>query len=499
MHDQQTKLFPVMTALMLGIFVASLDNTIVATSMGSIIGDLGGMDKYVWVTSAYLVAEMAGMPIFGKLSDMYGRKRFYVFGILVFLIGSILCGTAQTMIQLCIFRAIQGIGGSALMPIAFTIIWDVVPREVRGKMSGIFGAVFGLSSIVGPLLGSFITEQLHWRWIFFINIPIGLIAIVLISIYYKESKVHVKQTIDWFGFIFLLGFTLSLMFALELGGETYKWMSWQIISLFILSLVCFVVFLFVEKQAKDAILPFNLFKERLYSTSVLTGMFYGAVFMVSTIYIPLYIQGVTGGTATNSGLLLLPMMVTSSIGAASGGALANKLSYKTIMIFSAILMGIGTFLLGTLDPETPRYLVTFYMMIVGLGVGPSFSILGMASLQKADPRQRGIASSTSNFLRSLGMTLGITIFGIIQRNTFTSGLPEMMQQNAQENDSRNILSPEARAHIPADILKQITQVLSDSISSTFLWTFVPLAISFIFILYMSNEKITDSKLHQQGE
>lgn len=496
MSSKQTRLVPVMIALMLGIFVASLDNTIVATSMGSIIGDLGGMDKYVWVTSAYLVAEMAGMPIFGKLSDMYGRKKFFVFGILLFLAGSILCGMANTMIQLCIFRAIQGIGGSALMPIAFTIIWDVVPREVRGKMSGIFGAVFGLSSIAGPLLGSFITEQFDWRWIFFINIPIGIIALALIVIFYQESKTHTKQIIDWFGFVFLLGFSISLMFGLELGGETYPWQSWQIISLFILSVVCFIFFLLVEKRAKDPILPFNLFKERLYTTSVLTGMFYGGVFMVSTIYIPLYIQGVTGGTATNSGLLLLPMMVTSSVAAALGGAFANKFSYKSIMMTSGIIMAIGTFLLSTLDATTPRWSITIYMMVIGLGVGPSFSVLGMASLQKALPQQRGIASSTSNFLRSLGMTLGITVFGVIQRNSFTDNLPATIQEGGAESGS--ILSPEARAHIPADILKQITDVLSDSISTTFLWTFIPLLLSFVFILSMTKEKITDSKLNQQG-
>jgi len=493
---KETKVVPVMAALLLGIFVASLDNTIVATSMGSIIGDIGGMDKYVWVTSAYLVAEMAGMPIFGKLSDMYGRKKFFIFGILLFLIGSVLCGTAQTMTQLVIFRAIQGIGGSALMPIAFTIIWDVVPSEARGKMSGLFGAVFGLSSIAGPLLGSFITDTFHWRWIFYINIPIGLLALALITIFYKESTTHTRQIIDWGGAIFLVSFSISLMFALELGGDTYSWSSWQIISLFLLSMVCFIIFLYIEKHAKDPILPFSLFKDRLYTNSVLTGMFYGGVFMVSTIYIPLYIQGVTGGTATNSGLLLLPMMVTSSIAAAMGGALANKFSYRSIMIVASMILAIGTICLGTLEPSTPRLMLTIYMMLIGFGVGPSFSVLGMSAIQKALPQQRGIASSTSSFLRALGMTLGITIFGVLQKNLFTAGLPESFKQNAEGEDSRAILTPELREQIPANVLKEITEVLSNSLTTTFLWTLVPLALAFVFILMMSKEKLSDSQIYQ---
>ena len=364
-------------------------------------------------------------------------------------------------------------------------------------MSGLFGAVFGLSSIAGPLLGSFITDHIHWRWIFYINIPIGLLALGLIALFYNESKVYTRQIIDWAGAIFLVSFSVSLMFALELGGDTYSWSSWQIILLFILSVVCFVVFLFIEKHAKDPILPFSLFKDRLYTNSVLTGMFYGGVFMVSTIYIPLYIQGVTGGTATNSGLLLLPMMVTSSIAAAMGGALANKFSYRSIMIVASIILGIGTVLLGTLEPSTPRWMLTIYMMLIGFGVGPSFSVLGMSAIQKALPQQRGIASSTSSFLRALGMTLGITIFGVIQKNTFTTGLPESFKQNAG-GDSRAILSPELRADIPVDILTKITDVLSDSLTTTFLWTLVPLAIAFVFILFMGKEKLSDSQIYQDS-
>lgn len=197
MSAQRKNVGIVVAGLLLGILMASMDNTIVATAMGTIVGELGGLDKFVWVTSAYMVAEMAGMPIFGKLSDMYGRKKFFIFGILMFMLGSILCGTADSIVQLSIYRAVQGIGGGALVPIAFTIMFDAVPAESRGKLGGLFGAVFGLSSIFGPLLGAYITDYIKWEWIFYINLPLGLIAFVMIAFFYKESVQHSKQRIDW--------------------------------------------------------------------------------------------------------------------------------------------------------------------------------------------------------------------------------------------------------------------------------------------------------------
>ncbi|MGO4372013.1 MFS transporter, partial [Paenibacillus sp. MCAF20] len=209
----------IIAGLLLAVLMGSMDNTIVATAMGTIVGELGGFDKLMWVTSAYMVAEMAGMPIFGKLSDMYGRKRFFIFGIIVFMIGSALCGTAETIVQLSIYRAIQGIGGGAVLPIAFTIMFDVVPADKRGKMGGLFGAVFGLSSLFGPLLGAYITDYINWSWIFYINLPLGLISFGLITLFYKESVEHSKQKIDYMGAFTLVAAIVCLMFALELGGK----------------------------------------------------------------------------------------------------------------------------------------------------------------------------------------------------------------------------------------------------------------------------------------
>jgi EmrB/QacA subfamily drug resistance transporter len=495
---EKTKLVPVMIAILLAILVASLDNTIVSTAMGTIVGELGGLDQFVWVTSAYLIAEMAGMPIFGKLSDMYGRKRFFMLGISLFLIGSILCGTAQNITQLSIYRAIQGIGGGALMPIAFTIIWDIFPAEKRGKMSGILGALFGISSIFGPLVGAYITDFWNWRWIFYINIPIGAICLILIFLYYHESKEQVKQIIDWLGAFTLVASIVCLMFGLELGGDEYMWSSMQILSLFAGSFILFSAFLYIETKAINPIISFEMFRYRLYTASNFVGLFYGATFMVATIYIPLYIQGVMGGNATSSGLLLIPMMIGTTITASLGGELVKRMSYRGVMFASVVIQLVGIGLLSTLSPDTSRLDVTIYMIIIGLGTGASFSVLGMAAMHHFNSSQRGAASSTNAFLRSLGMTIGITIFGVIQQNIFNTKLSKTLDSMSTKNigDPHVLLSAEGRAKIPASSLDKITEILSTSIAQTFLWSLVPAILALLFVVLMGKAKLSDGKMTQ---
>ncbi|MFC4182583.1 MDR family MFS transporter [Saccharococcus thermophilus] len=505
MRRNETNIKWVVLGLLIGIFVASMDNTIVATAMATIVADLGGLDKFVWVTSAYMVTEMAGMPIFGKLSDMYGRKRFFIFGLVVFLVGSMLCGVAQSIVQLSIFRAIQGIGGGALVPIAFTIMFDIFPPQQRGKMGGLFGAVFGLSSIFGPLLGAYITDYLTWRWVFYINIPLGIVAFLLITFFYRESPKHTKQKIDWLGVITLVPAIVCLMFALELGGNQYAWDSSVIISLFSAFAVLFLLFLYVETKTQEPIVSYHMFRKRLYAASNLIGFFSGATFIVATVYIPLFIQGVTGGTATNSGLILLPMMLATTVSAQLGGFLAGKTSYRNVMILFMSVFAIGMFLLSTITEDTTRFTVTCYMIIVGLGVGASFSVLGMAAIHHFTEAERGAASSTNSFLRSLGMTIGITIFGIIQRNLFTDRLKEAFQGMANSvpamsnHDPRAILSPEARAHIPAPILEKITAALASSIAHTFLWSLIPAALTLLFVFFMTNDRLASMHAAQRGK
>ncbi len=505
MNIEKSNVNFIVVGLLLSILVASMDNTIVSTAMGTIVGDLGGIDSFVWVTSAYMVASMAGMPIFGKLSDMFGRKRFFIFGLIVFLIGSILCGLAQSMVQLSIFRAIQGIGGGALMPIAFTIVFDVFPPERRGKMTALLGATFGISSVFGPLLGAYITEYISWHWIFYVNIPIGLISLFFIIKYYHESPQRTKQVIDWGGATTLVIAVVSLMFAIELGGKNYAWNSIQIISLFTIFGIMFITFLFIEKKAKEPIIPFSLFKRRLFASSQVLAFLYGATFIPLTVYIPIFVQSVYGGSATNAGLILTPMMLGSVVGSAVAGIFQTKTSFRNIMFVSIVSFAIGMGLLSTMTPETSRTLVTIFMTLAGLGVGFSFSLLPTSSNHNLDARYRGTANSTNSFFRSLGMTVGITIFGGIQSNVFNNQLIEAFKGQSQgmaflaNTDLSSIFQSGQRELIPADILQIITESMSTSITTVFSYALIAIAVAFVFVFLMGNERIVvEQKKDQQG-
>ncbi|MEH6946553.1 MDR family MFS transporter [Bacillus sp. JJ634] len=486
----------IVAGLLLAILMASMDNTIVATAMGTIVSDLGGFDKFVWVTSAYMVATMASMPIFGKLSDMYGRKRFFLFGLALFLLGSALCGMANSIVQLSIFRAIQGIGGGALMPIAFTIVFDIFPPNKRGKMTGLLGAVFGLSSVLGPLLGAYITEYASWHWIFYVNIPIGIVSLFLVLRFYQESPNHMEQKIDWGGAATLVIAVVSLMFALELGGGEYAWDSVQIIGLLASAAIFLALFFFFEKHAKDPIISFWMFKKRIFATAQILSILYGGTFIILTVYTPIFVQAVYGGTATNAGLILTPMMLGSVVGSAIGGIFQTKVGFRKLMIISVVTFFTGMLLLGTLTPDTSRALLTMYLILTGLGVGFSFSLLPIASIDELDARHRGMATSTNSFLRSFGMTLGITIFGAIQNNAFTNKITEAFKDSSQGfnpslinmDDPKQLFQSDTRAQIPDFVLEKIVQAMSDSITFTFTLALIPIAIAAGIILFIKKSQ-----------
>ncbi len=459
--DSNRKL--VMAGSLLGILMASMDNTIVATAMGTIVSELGGMDKFIWVTSAYMIASVAGMPIWGKLSDMYGRKFFYLTGLGLFIAGSMLCGTAQDMNQLIIYRAIQGLGGGALMPIAFTIIFDIFPPAERGKVSGLFGAVFGLSAIFGPLLGAYLTDYVNWRWIFYVNMPLGLVSFILLYKCYFESIAHREQKIDWPGAMLLVTAVLSLMLALQLGSHGHYWSSPGLVGCLASFVILLAAFLWVEARAADAVIHLDLFKDRLFAASQGAALLYGAVFILATIFIPIYVQGVFGGSATNAGMILMPMMLGSVLGSQLGGSNTTRTSYRNIMMVSGLLLLLGVFLLGTMSTATPRWLVTIYMIITGSAVGVSFPVLSMSSVHDLEFSRRGSANSQVAFFRTIGMTLGISIFGSLQSHLFLAGMRQAfpgVQTIKHINDSRVLLQPAVRAQMPPVVLHKMTTILA---------------------------------------
>ncbi|MBO9610321.1 MAG: MFS transporter [Paenibacillaceae bacterium] len=493
-HRSNIKL--VVAGLLLGLFMAALDQTIVSTAMTTIIKKLGGLESFIWVYSAYMIAMVVSTPIFGKLSDMFGRKRFFLMGLMLFMVGSILCGTAQNMDQLIIYRALQGIGGGALMPIVFTIIFDLFPMEKRGKMMGLFGAVFGLSSVFGPVMGGAITDNFSWRWIFYINVPIGILSFLFILAAYHESLNKRKQNIDWMGAILLTGTILCLMFGLELGGtDGWAWSSMKTISLFVASGVLLILFLIAELKVKDPIIHLGLFRGRVFTSSMGISLLYGGVMMASATYIPLFIQGVFHRSATQTSSVLTPMMLGVVLSSQIGGRVATKLRYRDTMLFSALFLIVGSYLLGfVMDPQTKEWLIIIFMIIIGLGMGVSFSLLNIATLNAVPPQFKGSSSSLITFFRTIGSAIGIAVFGSLQKHEFQQGLkniPNLAPEMAERiKGGQALLDPvvQEQMHLSKEAVAVMLGKLSDSILFIFQWSVLLPVLALVFILLMGRAR-----------
>jgi EmrB/QacA subfamily drug resistance transporter len=417
------RLIPIMASVMLGMLLASVDQTIVGTAMPRIIAQLNGLEHYAWVATAYLLASTVSVPIYGKLSDIYGRKAFFIVGMVIFLLGSALSGMSQTMTQLIFFRAIQGLGAGAMMPIAMSIIGDILPPAERGKWQGLLVAIFGLSSIIGPTAGGWITDTWGWRWTFYVNMPVGAVALLVAVLVLPVAGQRRQHTIDYLGAATLVAGSVALLLGFSWAGTQYAWGSVQIIGLLVLAMVLLTAFILIEMRAAEPIITPALFKNSIFSISVLATFLLAAGMFGAITYLPLFVQGVIGNSATNSGEVLTPMMFGFMFSSIIGGQILSRTGrYKVLALVGFAVATVGMFLLSRMDASATDGLVIRNMLILGLGIGVLVSLFTIV-VQNAFPvQQLGEVTAGITFFRSIGSTIGIAVLGTVMTNQFQSAL-----------------------------------------------------------------------------
>lgn len=458
-------------ALMLGMALAALDTTIVGTAMPSIVGKLGGITLYSWVFSIYLLTSTTTVPIYGKLADLYGRKPLFLFGAALFLIGSVASGASQSMEQLIIFRAVQGFGAGAVLPIVLTIIGDIFNLEERAKVQGLFSGVWGLSSIVGPFIGGVIVDHFSWRWVFFINIPFGLLSMLLLLFTLKETVERKKHSLDYLGTLTLTGSIVALLFALLQGGTTWAWTSLPSIALFVATIVLFVLFIRTEQRAAEPILPLMLFKNRMITISSIGGVVLGVLMFGITSYVPLFVQGVNGGSATSAGITLGPLLLAWPIAATISGKIIIRYGYRITAVLGMLSAALGVGMTTLFNTQTSLSFIIVAMALIGAGLGFASSVF-ILSVQNAVPwNLRGVATATTQFFRTMGGTVGVAIMGTILNaqmalrfapiySRFSAIASHLPKNIAPANV---LLTPELRASLPLAFLTQLQQALSQSL------------------------------------
>jgi len=417
------RLISVLIGVMLGMLLAALDQTIVGTALPRIVANLGGLEHYAWVATAYLLASTVSIPLYGKLSDIYGRRPFFIGGMVIFLIGSALSGTSQDMTQLIIYRGIQGLGAGALMPLAIAIIGDIFPPSERGKWQGLITAVFGLATIVGPIVGGAITDNWGWRWVFYVNMPIGVIAIVTAGFVMPKTLRRKHHTIDYTGAATLVAFAVPLLLAFSWAGTQYAWNSWQVILMFAVAAIMLGVFILIELRAAEPIISPRLFKNSIFLVSTIAMFMLSAGMFGAILYLPLFVQAVTGNSATNSGVVLTPMMLGFMFSSIVGGQLLSRTGrYKFLAIYGFVVAAIGMFLLSRMTATTGNGQISLNMVVTGLGIGVMMSLFTIV-VQNAFPfRQLGEVTAGLTFFRSIGSTIGVAVMGTIMTNSFQSAL-----------------------------------------------------------------------------
>ncbi|WP_373231190.1 MDR family MFS transporter [Cohnella sp.] len=426
MSRKKTNRIVVTVGLLAALFMGALDATVVTTATPTITDELEGLSLISWIFSIYTLTICVSTPIFGKLADLYGRKSIFTIGLLLFLVGSVLCGAAQSMSELIWFRAIQGIGAGALTPVTFTIIGDLYTGEERGKVQGVLSSVWSVAGLLGPFVGGYFVDAMSWRWIFYMNVPVSVISFILVFGFLHEGFKKVSKSIDYLGALtFTIGIS-SLLFALLTGGETYAWSSPIIVGLFFTAALFLLIFLKVEARAKEPMLPLSLFRERKISISYILGFLGFCVVAGASIYSPMWIQKVSGFSATNSGLMLMPMSVAWLAAANLSGRFMFRVGARIFMLLGAVVVTLGAIWLYLVDIHSPYWYFIGIVVFMGFGMG-CISTTAIVTIQSAvGGNMRGVATSTNSLMSALGQTVGVAIFGMLLNRTVTEDTPEQL-------------------------------------------------------------------------
>ena len=437
----------IFTALLLVLLLAALDQTIVSTALPTIVGDLGGLQHLSWVVTAYLLSSTIVTPLYGKFGDLYGRKTVLQIAIVIFLIGSALCGLSQSMTELIVFRAVQGLGAGGLIVVTLAVVGDLVPPRERARYQGYFGGVFGIATVIGPLLGGFFVDNLSWRWIFYVNIPIGLAALAVIAVAFHQPRVRVRHSIDFLGAGLLAISLSSIVLFTSLGGTTWAWSSPKIIALIVIAIVSLPLFLYVESKAKEPILPLSLFRNRTFTVANIVGFIVGFALFGAVTYLPLYLQVTKGASPTRSGLQLTPLMVGLLVASITSGRLISRFGrYRQFPIIGTVVITAAMILLAQLQVGTSLWVATLDSLVLGVGLGLVMQVLILAVQNSVDPSMMGVATSGATLFRQIGGSIGVAVMGSIFANRVHAELASRLPRGVPIPKT---VSPAAIKHLPA--------------------------------------------------